>query len=61
MTTNLKKSISNDPYLKVNNLCDIDDCNYAINTTKELISQYGNSIFLCKMLARFHKKMESFS
>lgn len=57
----LKNRVNNDPYLKVNNLSDIDDCLIAINTTKELIAEYGNTMYLCKMLARFHKKMETFN
>ena len=41
MTT--AQAISNEAYLKISNLSDLSDFNYAINRLKEITSMYGET------------------
>ena len=41
MTT--AQAIKNESYLKISNLCDSSDFNYAIDTLKKIVDMYGST------------------
>jgi len=45
-SASIKAAISSNPYLKVSNLSDISDCDYALSALKEIEQAFGDHTIL---------------
>lgn len=53
---NVSKGIKNEPYLKVSNLCDLEDIETAFKYLKDIEEKHGESLTICKKYLQIVEK-----